>query len=144
MKILALAPFIALALIVSFAFGACRPHRHSEGWDTERAVRFAARKLDLSKQQQEELERILADAKAEMAGPRERWEGSRDEVRRMILSDSISAADIEKMMAAHDEDREEVRGLFAEKAAEVHAILTPEQRQKLVDLMERRWRRHHS
>jgi Spy/CpxP family protein refolding chaperone len=142
MKILALLPIIALAVIVSFAFGACRPHRHGNGWDTERAVRFASRKLDLTSEQKEDLKQVLDEAKAEMGDHKDRWTSSRDEVRGMILGDSLTADDITAMMARHEEDRAEMRDMFAEKAAQVHAILTPEQRQKLVDLMERRWRRH--
>ena len=84
----------------------------------------------------------LGEGKGKYISRKDRWEGSRNEVRELILRDDLSAADIESVMATHEGDREEMRRLFAEKAARVHAILTPDQRRKLMDLMDRRWRRH--
>jgi Spy/CpxP family protein refolding chaperone len=111
------------------------------GWDdgggfgVRRPLRFMAHKLELSQEQVGELAKILSDLKAERA------QGAVDERRSTgSLADALAseAFDKDRAKGALDgrvKSAERLREAVYAALERIHAMLTPEQRQKLAYLM---------
>jgi len=105
------------------------------GFGVRRPLRFMAWKLDLEQAQVGELAKILSDLKAERA------QGAVDERRSVgAIADALAgdAFDKDKARAALDgrvKSAEKLRDAVFAALERIHAMLTPEQRQKLAYLL---------
>ena len=118
-----------LALVIS---GCC--HRTPEQ-RAEHVVKHLVETLKLDAAQTEKLEKIKGEFLAKQAGIRNMREESLKEAREMMMSPQIDPA----ALNAHVEKRQAqandlIRFVFA-KFAEIHDMLTPEQRNKLTEEM---------
>jgi Spy/CpxP family protein refolding chaperone len=100
-----------------------------------RPLRFLAWKLELEEKQVAELARILAEMKTERAQ-------AEVDARRAaaVLADLAAAAEFDQAKAKEAADlkvrsAERVRDALVQTLARLHAILTPEQREKLAYLI---------
>ncbi len=99
-----------------------------------RASYFKARiadKLELTESQKAELDRMVAELQAkheELSSHRQEF---KDQCLDLLKQDHLEAEDITRLIDTRRPDFEELLSLVAEKIAEFHNLLTPEQRAKL-------------
>lgn len=121
--------------------GPCRHHRysgkHSEK-HLDRMVSHLSRKLDLDESQKSQVRAMAASLRDEWS----RHAHSRNEARLAAVSafrsDSLDPALLESAWASHFEERDGMRTLALEKVKELHALLRPEQRIQLAQILEKR------
>ena len=125
---------VSLLIIVSGVM-ACR-HHSGHGFDKfalEAMNKRIASELDLNESQQASLESITAEFKAKMeemhAGSKERRIQAAD----MIRQDAIDRETVDQMIAEHRDKLLELADLAADRLIAFHAVLTPEQREKIAD-----------
>jgi Spy/CpxP family protein refolding chaperone len=116
--------------------------RHDPGKRAECAVSRISSKLDLSKEQ----EKVLVGIKDELMAKRGEFKPVRtalfDEIVRQTRSDKVDAGEINKRLDALEAKIREMRPILVSRFAEFHATLTPEQRAKLANEMEKRRKWH--
>ena len=103
-----------------------------------------AKELKLNKQQKVELDRI----KDEIMVKKAEFKVNHDEIKNAVLSqvksDSIDQAALNGLFGDKELEFKEMRAFLINKCAEFHSILTPEQRLKLADKMEKfHSKKHH-
>ncbi len=131
-----------LSIFVMIAFSACqggKMFRSHFGDDTEKAayriqygVEKMTRTLDLDDGQQAQLRSMAETLHARVVEMRKDREKGKAEVIELVSREKIEAREIDEFLARKMEQIAPVRRLFAENLAGFHAMLTPEQRQKLV------------
>jgi Spy/CpxP family protein refolding chaperone len=105
------------------------------GWGVRRPLRFLAHKLDLDQKQVAELARVLDDLKIERA------QAEVDDRRaRAEFADAVQAATFDAAKAAAAGDRRvqtaaRLRDAVARALAAIHAVLSPEQRERFAYLV---------
>lgn len=92
-------------------------------------------KLDLSATQKSEVEKIKAEIKAKMESRKQTRQDRFAEFEKLFLSDKLDKAALEELHKKHEADREEMRSFFQDELIKFHAILTPSQRTKAVEIM---------
>ncbi len=125
---------VSLLVIVTGVM-ACR-HHSGRGFDKfalEAMNKRIASKLDLDESQQASLEAITAEFKAKMteihAGSKER----RIQVANLIRQDVIDRVAVDQMIAERRDKILELADLAVDRLIAFHAVLTPEQREKIAD-----------
>ncbi len=94
-------------------------------------------KLDLDEAQIAKLNSIKSELVAkhkELKPKRDAW---MTEVISQIRKDSVDVKSLDKLSSEQDSRHVEMRKLFQAKMIEFHAVLKPEQREKLADLVEK-------
>lgn len=134
--------FGLLSAVSIVAFTACHPRntlRSHFGGDTEEMPRRIdyvvgrmTRTLDLDEVQQERLRTMAEAVHARMAEIRTDRETVKSELIGLVSKGSVDAREIDDFMRRKMERIEPVRLLVAENLAAFHAMLRPEQREKLV------------
>jgi len=99
--------------------------------------------LNLTDQQQAEVNKIKDEIKARKeANKQKRMEGAK-EFEQMFRSDTFDKQKALELAKQREADREEMRNFIIDEMAKFHAILTPEQRNKVSDkLKEKREKGH--
>ena len=91
--------------------------------------------LNLAADQSAKLDRILEDIKAFRMEKMEGKKEHRDDMLESFASDSFDPARLKEMKEAeHKKHREEVEAFMDRKMKEVHGLLTPDQRKKVVEI----------
>jgi Spy/CpxP family protein refolding chaperone len=126
-----------LALVVS---GCC--HRTPEQ-RAEHVVKHLVETLKLDAAQTEKLEKIKGEFLARQAGIRNMREESMKEAREMMMSPQIDPATLNAHREKRQAQARDLIGFFFDKFAEIHDMLTPEQRNKLAGEMEKYASRAH-
>ena len=134
----------AISLAVLTLLAACG-RSPDDRWDrrSDYVVRRLDRELNLTQEQRVEVEALVAEVTAEMASRRESSEPQFDEAQALFRQDRLSAEEVEAFIEAYEGDRQQTRRFMAQKVAEFHAILTPEQRDRLAQLAEEHHTKHH-
>jgi periplasmic protein CpxP/Spy len=94
-------------------------------------------KLDLSKEQVTEVNKIKDEILAKRDEFKGLHEGLYETMLKEIRSDKIDANSINQLFTAKETKFKELRSFMIAEAAKFHAILTPEQREKLAKEMEK-------
>ena len=118
-------------------------HEDSSEARAEWVIKRVSDRLDLTPQQQEELNRIskaVMDRHKEIHASRE---NSRQKLLAMVRSDAIDRAELDRLVEEKKSLIEEVLPFFMDRALEFHAMLTPGQREKLATEMEKHHSRRH-
>ena len=112
-----------------------RLHRggHHEAFDSEEMVTHLARKLELDATQQQEIDNILSAARPQLDALRERAEANRKAMHELDVSDSSHEAQLNRLAAEQGAIVSEQAVLHGRLKAEIHAVLTPGQRQELAE-----------
>ena len=110
------------------------------------AVKKLTDKLDLTKEQQVQLEKI----KVEVVAQHKEMKGEKGQHFGLILDefskDTLDTTKLTAAMEAKQTKKSKHQAFMVEKLAEFHAILTPAQRTKLVEYLAEhkdKWGRHH-
>lgn len=123
--------------------GGCKRGCDAEG-RANKVVSKLSSKLDLNETQRAKLE----DAKKAFVAARERARGDREKdvatLKALILSERVEASQVRPLIDKHKQVFDQnFNDVFA-KVAEFHASLTPEQKQKAVELIDkfgRHWKK---
>jgi len=125
---------ISLLVIVTGVM-ACR-HHSGHGFDKfalEAMNKRITSKLDLNESQQASLESITAEFKAKIeemhAGSKERRIQAAD----LIRQDVIDRETVDQMIAERRDKLQELADLAVDRLIAFHAVLTPEQREKIAE-----------
>ena len=131
---------ILLLLIGILIIAGCARHRFhkaSPEKKVEMIVKKITKELDLDEQQQTKLNQI----KTELLDKHKAFHETRsefvDEIRSQISSSQIDQDKLNAMFTEKEDQFKEMRTFAISKFAEFHAVLTPEQRSKLVEHMDK-------
>jgi len=116
----------------------CRPWKHKS--PEERAEWMAKRitkELDLNDAQKQVLNKIKDEIVARMKAEKSERQQQFKEVPTLLRADTIDNGKLTAIRKRHQAHRESMEALFVEKALELHKVLTPEQRNKAADLVEK-------
>lgn len=127
----------SLIAVTAFAFVSnCRGHHNFEKRMEWVAGKLTS-KLDLDDAQKAKLESIKKDLVAkhkELKPKRDAW---MTEVISQIRKDTVDVKSLDKLSTEQDARHIEMRKFFQTKMIEFHAVLKPEQREKLAELVEK-------
>ncbi len=116
----------------------CRPWKHKS--PEERAEWMAKRitkELDLNDAQKQVLNKIKDEIVARMKAEKSDRALQFKEMTGLLRADTIDKTKLAALRKSHEAQRESMEALFVEKALELHKVLTPEQRNKAADLIEK-------
>jgi len=122
--------------------GANRGERHKQmhrdrgergSMDAQRMIQGMARRLDLDDTQVEQMTNIVESARPEMESLRENGRENRKAMRELDVTDPDYGAKLQNLAAAKGELEVSSTELRGRLRADMHAILTPEQQQKMAE-----------
>jgi periplasmic protein CpxP/Spy len=96
-----------------------------------------AKGLNLNEEQKAKLNSIKEEIVSMHQNNKTDHQAMHTEIKTLILSDQIDAAQLNSLIDQKLEKHGEMKDFLVSKFVEFHAILTPEQRQKLVDKLEK-------
>jgi Spy/CpxP family protein refolding chaperone len=136
---------IAAVIVTVAGFTSCAGgYKNMHNNELQEFILFKlTRELDLTDTQIESIKEITAQVKVkaeELHGDKEEMHAK---IKELIMSNYVSEAEILGLMKSHTAQHEEMKIFIAKKIAEVHALLTPEQRIKLVHLLEKHVKEGH-
>ena len=103
----------------------------------EQMLQMMNRHLELDEIQSQQVESIIAAARPELDALREKRRTNRDAMRSLDVDDPDYGAQLENLSAENGELASDASRLFGRIRADIHAVLTPEQRQKLEESADR-------
>ena len=109
---------------------------HHRGMPYERMLHRLGHHLDLSADQEEQLDLLLEQHQQRFATQRA---AVRDDLRELIIADEVSPADVNAVIDGIFDEGRRMGDNAAELFVAVHAILTPEQRAALAEGIAERW-----
>jgi Spy/CpxP family protein refolding chaperone len=134
--------FIAgFAVLAALVVAGCR-HRTPEK-RAEHAVQRLVTTLKLDAPQTAKLEKMKEEFLARRPEMLKMREDSFKDLKEMMLSPQIDQARLKARTQAIQADADEMIGFISSKFAELHDMLTPDQRNKLVEQMEKHAQRVH-
>jgi Spy/CpxP family protein refolding chaperone len=119
-----------LALVAACGHRPCTPEQRAE-----RMVAHLTKKLDLSATQQQKLEGIKQEFLAKLAAGRAVHEEVHNELIAQLKKEQPDKQALDAVVAKCQQHANEMIAFFGAKLSEFHAILTPEQRAKLVQII---------
>jgi Spy/CpxP family protein refolding chaperone len=138
-KILLGTGFAAASLVTLASASWSMNHGMSTGHDPQRMLAHMAQRLDLTEEQQAQVKSLLTSARESSAADRERLTQLRKE-----LHEQGEAFDEGRVQALADEVGEITSRLVYQAAstqARLYQLLTPEQREQMAEIMEKRGER---
>lgn len=123
------------------ATGCDRPCRPSPEKKADWMAKKIASKLDLNDAQKAKLSRIKEEVLARMKNESAGREKTGREAIALVKSDRLDAAAVNRIFDEREAAMKRLKPFIVEKIVEFHAMLTPEQRAKLADYMEKHHRR---
>jgi protein CpxP len=112
----------------------------------DRAVRHLAIEIDATTEQQEKLRTIVKAAVRDLIPLHEKAHAARQRARQLLTQPAVDRAAIEAFRAEQVAQMDAASKRMAQALGDAAEVLTPEQRQKIGDHLERRrslWRRWH-
>ncbi len=107
------------------------------GGDRAHHLERIARALDLTAQQREQIGQIRSEQRSELAPLREQMKQNRAQMRSVLGAETLDESAVRALTAAQAEIKAQLLVAHVETRRQVHALLTPEQREKADALMER-------
>mgnify|MGYP003597251757 CR=1 FL=1 len=129
---------VGAALMSVAAVTNCRPWKHKS--PEERAEWMAkkiSKELDLNDAQKQVLNKIKDEIVAKHKAEKSNRDLQFAELTKLIRSETIDNKKLTELRQRHRAERETMEAMFVEKALELHKVLTPEQRNKAADLLEK-------
>lgn len=118
------------------------PHRgQREGMRPEQMIEMLTRRLELDETQTEQAKNIVSAAKPEFDALREKGAANREAMRNLDVDDADYGVKLQNLSAESGELMAASSELRGRVRAEIHAILTPEQREEMKAAPERRQNR---
>ena len=130
---------IALSLSLLF-FSGCRRSGHDKG--AEFMIDYMSEALDLTDGQQAQLEDIKAEMFAKAKQLHDDKRAQRDEFMALLQAEAIDPAKLKTMIAGHRAKMDELVDLGVDRVVAFHSTLSAEQKEKLVEKIEKFHRFH--
>ena len=122
--------------------GCGKEHHGQRGSDSEHRINRMADRLGLSAEQRDKVRAIADKSRPALRAVHDKMRDNRQAMRTLMQQEKAGDADIRKLADARGKLVAEMTVLRARMKSEVHAVLTPAQRDKLKQHSEQR--RHHS
>lgn len=106
---------------------------HHDAFNPQMMLRHLGKKLELDTTQQQKIDNILSAAKPQLDELRKRAEVNRRAMHELDASDSNHDAKLNSLAAEQGSIVSEQAMLHGRLKADIHAVLTPEQRQELAE-----------
>jgi Spy/CpxP family protein refolding chaperone len=138
-KIIPLAA-IAVLVISGFMLAGCGPRRFFCATPEDRAAMIVKKitcDLKLSKEQLEKVNRIKDEILAKTKNIRDERESVHNEMMALVKSDKLDRNMVNRFITAREDKIRALKPFFVDKIVELHALLTPEQRIKVAEKMEK-------
>ena len=137
---------VGTAVVVLVTVG-CGYRKFGPAADTTQAraewiVERIANRLDLVPEQQQALDRMAREVTVRAEEIRVDREKARQRLLAMVRSDALDRAELDRLVAEKKAGIEAMIPFFLDRAVAFHAMLTPEQREKLAVEMEHHDLRH--
>lgn len=141
--------FPVFALILGLTFASAQsdddPHGMGSGMRNmdpqkmaDRITEKLAKELNLNADQKTKLHQLIADGMEQMKEMRPMQGEMHGELMKQMRSASLDTAAINKEFETRQEKMRAMHAMHIQHFAELHAMLTPEQRNKLADFIEKR------
>ena len=130
-----------LTLCISLLFFAGCRHRGPHG-GAAFMIDYLSEALDLSESQQDQLDEIKEEMFAKVKEMRAKKRAQHDEFMALITSEQLDPAQVKSMVAEHRAQMDEVVDMAVDRVVAFHSTLTPEQKEKLAEKIEKFHRYH--
>lgn len=126
-------------LVTALAFGSCRRNhcRVSPEKKVDYAAKRIASELDLTDAQKTRLDLMKAEIVAKMKEHRKDRAEQHKKIIDLVISDELDRGNLEKIADQKHAKMQELRPFVIDKIIEFHKMLTPEQRQKLAEKIDK-------
>ncbi|MDH4127780.1 MAG: Spy/CpxP family protein refolding chaperone [Spirochaetota bacterium] len=132
-----------LIFVAIFVLANCSGHHHDPKARAEYMVKKLIDKLELDETQKAKLIKIKDEILAKRKSMHSNRKAIISKVIDQIKSDKIDQDELNKIFKANSKNRTEMRKFLIQKFAEFHEILSPKQRLKLVELVEKFSKKFH-
>ncbi len=138
-------PWFLVGALGSLSLVGCghHHHRHDPEGHSDYIVKKISRKLDLNDAQKEKLVAVQKALLAARNKHREQKQGQWDSLRSNIPGERLDTDALQTMLNGHADTIKGESPQILDKLAEFHASLTAEQKQKLVEHLDKHHKRHH-
>lgn len=124
--------------------GGCHGRGHRHGWHgghehgggSRGWLRWLSSRLDATPGQEKEIAAAVEEFLAKARELKREGKSSRDDVARVLRSESLDESALGELFSRHDDALREVQKAFAGALGRIHVALEPEQRAKLAELIE--------
>lgn len=131
---------ITLLAVSGFILAGCGPQRFFCATPEERAamiVKKMTRDLSLTKEQVEKVNRIKEEILVKTKNIRDERESVHSDMKALITSSKLDRNQVNRFIAGREDKFRALKPFFVDKLVEFHAILTPEQRAKVAEKMDK-------
>ncbi|AFM13342.1 Spy/CpxP family protein refolding chaperone [Turneriella parva] len=129
---------IVLGAMTLLTAAACRNWKHKSPEErAEWVTKKITKELDLNDSQKQTLAAIKADLLAKHAAEKTEREAQLKQFTELMRKDTIDQAKLTELKKKHQQMRDRAEEQFLAKIVEFHKVLTPEQRNKSADLLQK-------
>ena len=125
----------------SALFVGCRHHGPHKG--AAFMMDYMTEALNLNEEQQAKANAYKDEILAKTAAMRSEKKQMHDEIKAQLSSEEIDTSRVKELVAEHRAGMDEVIDLLVDRIADFHRTLSPEQRDKLVEKLEKFEKWHH-
>lgn len=132
---------MAVLAVLAVVFVGCG-HRgyYSDSKDPGRHVEWfsgkIADRLDLTTDQKDQVKEMLSDLHEKRSEGRSWRQSARQDVINLVRQEQIGQSDIDRLVDTHRQHMDEMVTYLSDRVIQFHALLTPEQREKLATEIE--------
>lgn len=131
----------SMAATAAHAGKSCGKEHHGQrGFDSEQRINRMADRLELSAEQRDKVRAIADKSRPALRAVHDKMRDNRQAMRTLMQQEKAGDSDIRKLAEARGKLVAEMTVLRARMKSEVHAVLTPAQRDKLKQHSEQRRR----
>ncbi len=120
--------------------GCDKEHHGHRGSDSEHRINRLADRLELSAEQRDQVRAIADKSRPALRAVHDKMQENRKSMRALMQQEKVNDSDIRKLADARGKLVAEMTVLRARMKSDIHAVLTPEQRDKLKQHSEHRRR----
>jgi periplasmic protein CpxP/Spy len=129
---------VILAAIASIAVISCRGWKHKSPEErAEWVTKKITKELELNEAQKQTLHTIKSDLLAKLEAQKSERDAQLQQFTALLRQDTIDKTKLNDLKKRHQQMRDKAEDIFLEKIAEFHKVLTPEQRNKSADLVQK-------
>lgn len=128
-------PLIVTALIFSSVFGIVYAKKKFRDGPPGFIIEMLTQNLNLSENQKAQVERLKVQVKEKMEQNKPDGESAMDELANEFKKDQLDKKKLMELADKKEHKKEEMKEFMMDKLIEFHNILTPEQRNKVVENM---------
>lgn len=129
---------IVMGVMAALTAGSCRNWKHKSPEErAEWVTKKITKELDLNESQKQTLAAIKTDLLAKHAAEKAERESQLRQFTELMRKDTIDTTKLAELKKKHQQLRDRAEEQFLAKIVEFHKVLTPEQRNKSADLLQK-------